>query len=129
MATWDAISQENMESAKKLLPEGHYRKSISCSYYACYCAITSKLVNTKASFAHGWKNPGHEQLPKLIVTHLPLSIYDLHKVRKHLILLRQWREDSDYRPHKTIDKNRALEAIIYAQRIITILEERSYGSR
>ena len=129
MSTWDGMSRENLASAKKLLVEGYYRKCTSCGYCSVYSAITSELMNNKSSFALGWNNPSHEQVPKLILMSASFDLGDRCKIRKHVMLLRQWREDADYRPHKTFDKHRALEAIIYAQRVISILEGKSHGNK
>jgi hypothetical protein len=54
--------------------EGHWRSSVSRSYYAAYCAVTSELVGRGVSFPHGRKNPGHEQLPNLVLHNLTLPM-------------------------------------------------------
>lgn len=72
MATWEDLSRECLRAAKRLLDAGCYRRSISSSYYAAYSAVTSELAARRVTFAHGWNNPAHEQLPDLILNNLTL---------------------------------------------------------
>jgi len=44
-------------------------------------------------------------------------------------MLRQSRENADYRPRVSVDRHLALEAIILARRVIQLLEEKHGGSR
>ena len=122
MATWDEMSRDSLKSARKLLEEDLLRRSISSSYYGVYSAVTFQLVDKKVVFAHGWKNPGHDQLPNLILANLNLSRNAKHTIRKYVVMLRQAREDADYRPHKLIDKQRATESVVFANRVIKLLE-------
>jgi uncharacterized protein (UPF0332 family) len=67
VATWQEMSVECLQAAKKLLDEGLLRRSVSSAYYAAYCALAGDLSSRGVTFAHGWNNPGHEQLPDLVL--------------------------------------------------------------
>lgn len=64
---WAERSQACLNAAKLLFDQELFRDSISRSYYAAYCAATGDLVARRVSFARGWNNPSHEQLPDLIL--------------------------------------------------------------
>lgn len=49
---WKAMSRERLRAAKALLDDGFYRDSITRSYYAAYCAATSRVVGFGDIFAH-----------------------------------------------------------------------------
>ena len=122
MATWQEMSADCMKSAKVLLDQGLFRRSISSSYYSAYCAITYEFVAKGVNFAHGWRNPAHDQMPELIFNSLGLPRTAKHELRKLVFLLRQSRENADYRPQVSIEKRLALEAVVMAHRVIKILE-------
>lgn len=73
--TWEEMSLVRLRAAKALVDLGFYRDSISRSYYAAYCAATSAVIGGNVTFASGYKNPSHEQLPELIlnVGRIPLK--------------------------------------------------------
>jgi uncharacterized protein (UPF0332 family) len=75
----------------------HWRSSVSRSYYAAYSAVTSRLNERGVSFPHGWNNPGHEQLPNLILHNLTLPINIRRRLKQWIEFLRNAREDADYR--------------------------------
>ncbi len=129
MATWQDMSEDCLKAAKKLLEEGLFRRSISSSYYAAYSAVTAELVAKGVSFAHGWNNPAHEQLPELVMNNINLPRKAKHELRKALLILRPSRENADYRPQVSIDRRLALESVVLAQSVIRILEERHGGTR
>ena len=129
VATWQEMSQDCLKAAKKLLDEELFRRSISSSYYAAYAAVTAELVAKGVSFAHGWNNPAHEQLPELVMNNLNLPRKSKHELRKALLILRPSRENADYRPQVSIDRRLALESVVLAQSVIRILEERHGGTR
>jgi uncharacterized protein (UPF0332 family) len=56
--TWKGMSLARLRAAKALLDLGFYRDSVSRSYYAAYCAATSRVVGHGSSFVRG--NPSHE---------------------------------------------------------------------
>lgn len=122
MATWQEMSLECLWAAKKLLSEGHLRRSISSSYYAVYSASTSLLTDRGIAFAHGWNNPAHDQLPHLILNYSGLSVEQRRRVSRSLRFLRSAREDSDYRPGMTVDRTLALICFHDAIDVLRLLE-------
>ena len=123
-STWLEMSADCLRASKKLLDEGLYRRSMSSAYYAAYSAITAELVAKGVTFAHGWQNPAHEQLPELVMNRISLARKDRYQLRAILRLLRQARENADYRPNVTITIETARECVRFAQLAIRILEER-----
>lgn len=120
--TWEEMSLARLRAAKALLDLGFYRDSISRSYYAAYCAATSRVVGRNVTFAFGRQNPSHDQLPDLILNtgRLPKAVRQ--KVRTRLYFLRYSRENADYRPHAPIDRALALDCILNAAAVIKLLE-------
>ena len=108
MATWQEMSLDNLQAAKTLTGEGRLRSAVSRSYYAAYCAVTAALAARGVGFARGWNNPAHEQLPDLVSNNLPLSPDRRRRLRKALRILRRAREDADYRPGITLDRQATL---------------------
>ena len=113
MASWTELSQESLQAAKNLAGQGLWRSSInrSYSYYAAYCAVTSELVKRKLSFARGWNNPAHEQLPDLIENNLSLPRDTRRRLKKIMRVLRRAWEDADYRPGTVIKRAHALDSL------------------
>jgi uncharacterized protein (UPF0332 family) len=111
LATWRELSQDSLEAAKTLVSEGRLRSSISRSYYAAYCALTSDLVTRGIRFTHGWNNPAHQQLPDLAARNLVLPPSARRRVTKLIRLLRYAREDAVYRPGITVDRTLALNCL------------------
>src|SRR5438552_17364424 len=103
------MSLDSLRAAKTLVGEGRLRSAVSRSYYAAYCAVTSELVGRGISFAHGWNNTGHEQLPDLVSNNLPMPPERRRRLRKALRILRRAREDADYRPGITVVRPAALD--------------------
>jgi uncharacterized protein (UPF0332 family) len=116
------MSLDCLRAAKRLLDEGYFRSSISRAYYAAYCAATIELVERGFTFAHGWNNPSHEQLPDLILNNTALPRDKRWRINKSLRILRQAREDADYRPGVTVDRALALACIHSAVDVLQILE-------
>jgi uncharacterized protein (UPF0332 family) len=102
--------------------EGFYRRSVSSSYYAVYSAVTSDLVARRVVFAHGWNNPSHEQMPELVLHNTPWPRNMRRTVARKLRLLRQAREDADYRPMIMVDRETALIALQDATHVLELLE-------
>ncbi len=119
---WEAMSLERLRAAKALLDAGFYRDSISRSYYAAYCAATSRVIDRGIVFANGRRNPSHEQLPELILNLGGIALSDRRKARRLLYVLRQVREDADYRPHAFVVRSVAQDAIYNATALLEILE-------
>lgn len=111
MATWTELSRESLQAASSLARVGLWRSSINRSYYAAYCAVTGELAKRRVSFARGWNNPAHEQLPSLIEHNLALPRATRRRLKTILRLLRRAREDADYRPTITIDRALALNSL------------------
>lgn len=122
--TWEEMSLVRLRAAKALLDLGFFRDSISRSYYAAYCAATSRIGKRGSSFAHGYKNPSHEQLPDLILNAGSIPEMTRRKTVAVLRVLRRAREDADYRPHVTIDRAEALNGFQSATRVLSLLEVR-----
>ena len=129
MATWQEMSEDCLKAAKQLLRVDLFRRSGSSSYYAAYSAISAELVQKGVVFAHGWRNPAHEQLPELVINNMGLPLRTRYELRKALLILRQSRENADYRPHVTVDRRTALEGVMLSQRVIRLLEETNAGTR
>jgi uncharacterized protein (UPF0332 family) len=121
------MSLDSVEAARGLLKEGRWRSSVSRSYYAAYCALSSRLIQSGARFPQGWNNPSHEQLPALIQNSLALpSVTARRQLNRAIRRLRRAREDADYRPGISVDRTVAMECIRDAamiQRILRTLEE------
>lgn len=123
MATWREMSRECLQVAQQSFHDGRLRRSISSAYYAAYGAVTSRLVDQKVNFAHGWNNPAHDQLPDLILNNLSLPKSARYRLNKAIRILRRAREDADYRPGASIDQALARDCLRNATRIIEALEE------
>ena len=122
MSTWQELSLDCLRAAKILANAGHWRSSVNRSYYAAYSAVTSRLVERSASFAHGWNNPGHEQLPNLILHNLTLPMNTRRRLKQLILFLRDARENADYRPGQTIDKDKAFVCLRNAEAVLRDLE-------
>jgi uncharacterized protein (UPF0332 family) len=127
LATWDDLSDECIRAAKRLLADNMWRRSINASYYGAYSAVTGKLVAAKVTFARGWNNPAHEQLPDLILNHIRASKSTRREMRRAIRRLRMAREDADYRPGVSVDRQRALDCLHDAADVVrwlAVMEDR-----
>lgn len=104
MESWNQLSEDALRAAEVLLREGHYRSSVSRSYYTAYCTATGEIINKLTTFSHGWKNPKHEKVPTYIQNNLTLSQAKKDTITALLITLRSFREDADYRPHEVVNE-------------------------
>jgi len=96
---WFDLSLEMRRSAKILLDEGMWRSSVNRSYYSLYAAATGAILQGgERSFGGARFNPGHKELPTLILVEGRLKKDVRRRVQKSLRLLRNAREDADYRP-------------------------------
>ena len=121
MATWRELSGDSLQASKMLLAEGRLRSGVSRAYYAAYSAVTGELVARGLSFARGWNNPAHEQLPDLASHNLPLTRPTARRLRKALRVLRKAREDADYRPGIAVDRVTALDCVRAAILVMDLL--------
>ncbi len=124
--TWEEMSLARLRAAKALLEAGFYRDSISRSYYAAYCAATSRVVGIGNTFAHGRNNPSHEQLPDLVLNAGRITIATRRRVKTRLYFLRHARENADYRPYAPINRAFALDCIYNAASVIELLGIREH---
>lgn len=122
MATWQEMSLDCLRAAQQLYREGRLRSSVNRSYYAAYCALASELVGRGIRFAHGWHNPGHDQLPDLMLNNTSLPRDSRYRLNKAIRILRMAREDADYRPNVSVDRALALDCLRIALRVTDILE-------
>jgi uncharacterized protein (UPF0332 family) len=111
LATWQELSLDGLRAAKMLAGEGYWRSSVSRSYYAAYCAVTSGLVVGGLRFGRDWHNPPHEHLLRLMTHNLTLSQDVRRRLRRCMRILRHAREDADYRPGITVDRPMALDCL------------------
>jgi uncharacterized protein (UPF0332 family) len=121
LATWQELSLDCLQAAQKLLEAEHLRSSISRSYYAAYCAVTSELVARGVAFAHGWDNPAHDQLPDLILHNTALPRNARYELNKAIRRLRRAREDADYRPGVSLVRSDAINCLRDALFVMRIL--------
>jgi uncharacterized protein (UPF0332 family) len=122
LSTWQELSQDCLRAAKKLLEEGLYRRSISSAYYAAYSAVTAGLLAKGVTFAHGWNNPAHDQVPELVLHNLGLPHNTRFQLNKAIRRLRIERENADYRPQVKLERNDALNCVHDALLILNIME-------
>jgi len=111
LATWQELSLDCLRAAKTLAGEGYWRSSVSRSYYAAYCAVTSDLVMRGVRFGRGWHNPPHEHLLHLIAHNLTLPQDVRRRLSRRMRTLRHAREDADYRPGITVNRALALNCL------------------
>ena len=127
MADWREMALDCLEAAKKLSDAQLYRRSVSSSYYAAYSAITAVLVKRGVTFAHGWNNPAHDQLPDLVVNNAGLRGEKRYLLNKAIRRLRIERENADYRPAVFVDRRTALDSIHDVRLVFDILEIKDNG--
>lgn len=97
------MSVESLRAAKKLLDEGYLRRSVSSAYYAAYSALAGDLVVRGVTFAHGWSNSSHDQLPELVLYNTTFPRGTRFTLNRVLRRLRAARESADYRPRVLVD--------------------------
>ena len=122
MSTWLEMRDECLRAAKILMDTGELRRSVSSSYYSAYCAVAGELVQRRVTFAHGWQNPSHDQLPDFVKSNVGLSPTSAFALNRVLRRLRVARESADYRPGALIDQSLALACVRDAERVLYLLE-------
>ena len=122
MPTWKELSDGSLSAAKHLNAAGHYRSSVSRSYYAAYCSLTSALAELGVTFGRGWNNPPHEQLPRLVRGNLQIPDWQKRQINEALRRLRYHREDADYRPARDVDQSVARDCLRDASMIVQKME-------
>jgi uncharacterized protein (UPF0332 family) len=111
LATWRELCLECLRAAKILAGEGYWRSSVSRSYYAAYCAITSDLVARGVHFGCGWHHPPHEHLLHLLTYNLTLPPDVRRRLSRRMRALRHARGDADYHPGITVNRALALHCL------------------
>jgi uncharacterized protein (UPF0332 family) len=124
VATWQEMSRDSLRAARSLYSEELFRSSVSRAYYAAYCAVAGELAVRGVSYSHGWHNPGHDQLPDLVLNNTTLPRNTRFEINKALRRLRRAREDADYRPAATVDRRDALRVVRDASFVVQTLEDR-----
>ena len=125
VSRWQEISRSNRRAAKHLFTESEWRPCISRAYYAAYQLATDCCIahGDQALFPPGWNNPSHQQLPDLILNNGELPQSSRRTLAHLLRALRTAREDSDYRPGRTVDESGARAAILAMEKIYQLFGE------
>ena len=121
---WRRMALVTLDSAKLLCRGDDPRSGISRIYYAAYQGATSICVahGDVAHFPNGWNNPSHEQLPDLIQNNGDFSVSGRRTAARILRLLRNFREDADYRPMRTVDAATVKTALLAVATLFEVLE-------
>lgn len=122
--TWHELSRNNLVCAQRLLDMGDdlaWRSSVSRAYYAAYCAAAGPLCAPGRLFRHGWRNPPHDDVPLLISNVAGIDETSKQAIKTRLRFLREAREDADYRPGRTIDRQSAVEALKQSGAVLRLL--------
>lgn len=117
-ARWRRMSLVALQSARLLLDRSDFRGSVNRAYYAAYQGLTSLSVQRGDPFGRGWNNPPHEQLPELIRNNGDLTVEVRRMINTQLNFLRNAREDADYRPGITVDRQVAARSLRSAAGIL-----------
>ena len=121
---WLQLAREARSAAHSLTAPEHCRSCVSRCYYAAYLAVTGELLRQcrGITFAHGWGNPPHHELPRYIKNNLTgLPISTRRELSRDLRLLYKMREDADYRPSATVDADLATDARRVAHAVLGAL--------
>jgi hypothetical protein len=113
MPTWRELSLSSSRAAQQLHDQGHFRSSVSRSYYACYSALTGHLVARGTAFPGGYANPRHAHLPGYVTSgSFPgLDADAVRTVRRHIRYLYKFRLTADYEPGLDCGEAMAREAL------------------
>lgn len=104
-----------------------FRRSVSNAYYAAYSAVAGELTRQGVTFARGWNNPAHDQLPDLVLNNMTRSRSTRYQINKALRRLRIERENADYRPRMEINRRTALNCVRDAALVSKLLEVQTDG--
>ena len=121
---WSQSAQTTLDTAKSLRDGNDARSCISRIYYAAYQAATSVSIahNDLSQFPSGWNNPSHQQLPDLLQNNGDFSPSARRTAARILRLLRNFREDADYRPGRTVDATTVRTALLAVTTLFQVLE-------
>jgi len=121
---WKRTALVTLETAKSLRDSDDFRSCISRIYYAAYQAASSASIahGDAVQFPTGWNNPSHEQLPDLVQNNGDLGLSARRTAARILRLLRNFREDADYRPGRTVDAVTVRTAMLAVVTLFEVLE-------
>ncbi len=121
---WKQMSLTTLDTAKLLRERDDFRSCVSRIYYAAYQASASVCIKhgDAAQFPVGWNNPSHEQLPDLVQNNGDLDLSTRRTATRILRLLRNFREDADYRPGRTVDAATVRTALLAVATLFEVLE-------
>ncbi len=121
---WKQMALVTLDTAKSLRGSADVRSCVSRIYYAAYQAAASVCIahGDAANFPNGWNNPSHEQLPDLVKNNGDFTPAARRTAARILRLLRNFREDADYRPGKTVDPTTVRTALLAVTTLFEVLE-------
>ena len=121
MATWLDLALDNRAAAQELSGKGHYRSSVSRSYYAAYSAVVHLLSGKRVTYAYGRANPPHEAVAGYMVHSLTRpGRRTRERLAKTFRRLMKARVDADYRPGLSCDLTMAKDALRACYEIFTV---------
>ena len=123
--TWDELAVVQRAAAQHLFGANdstYERAACGRAYYAAYALVTSRLSGVR-TFGRGWSNPPHATLPAHIDGIAGLNEAARRELRRALRRLRQRREDADYRPGATVDRNSARERMRDVGKVFMLLKQ------
>lgn len=117
---WQTVGHDHLAAAQSCRRAGHFRSSVSRSYYAAYAFLSAALIKKDTvSFQISRDGPTHAQLPNLIRDHLnqEFGSASLKLIRQNITALYNLRVLADYYPQKTVGEDYAIEALQLATAI------------
>ena len=118
MATWEEISRDALAASQELLTKGRIRSAISRAYYAAYSAITARIRHGPGAPSGRFQNPSHDQAGKLLLILATMPLSQRRDLAAALRRLRKGREDADYRPGRTLNRDDAIKLIRDSLRVV-----------
>jgi len=121
---WRSMAFVTLGTARLLRDRDDFRSSVSRIYYAAYQVATAACIahGDAAQFPVGWNNPSHEQLPDLTQNNGDFNLSARRTATRILRLLRNFREDADYRPGRTVDSVTVRTAFLAVTTLFEVLE-------
>lgn len=121
---WKRTALVTLDTAKSLRDHPDSRSCVSRIYYAAYQAAVSVCLahGDAPQFPQGWDNPSHQQLPDLVQNNGDFTPSARRTAARILRLLRNFREDADYRPGRTVDAATVRTALLAVATLFEVLE-------
>ena len=121
---WKWTALVTLDTAKSLRDHPDSRSCVSRIYYAAYqaAASVSTAHGDAPQFPPGWNNPSHQQLPDLLQNNGDFTPSARRTAARILRLLRNFREDADYRPGRTVDAVTVKTALLAVATLFEVLE-------